>query len=158
MDLDPKTLAYSAAALASVVAIGGFIAWKFSDKYLYQKVMRESLTDPYTLNKLMRWRRRDHEFILSLRREINFLAKWFKNTEDLEDKDVNALAKRSFSDDDFFRDEFDESEQKLFLRIATHLIMFKLSKLQISSLSDKKFLVGTSVHEAKLMRLWSNLR
>ena len=108
MELDSKTLAYSATAFASILAIGGFIAWKFSDKYLYQKVMRESLTDPYTLNKLMRWRRRDHEFILSLRREISFLAKWFKNTEDLEVKDVNALAKRSFSDDDFFRDEFDE--------------------------------------------------
>ena len=58
----------------------------------------------------MKWRRRDHDFILSLRREINFLAKWFKNNEDLEFKDVTALAKRSFSDDDFFRDEFEESE------------------------------------------------
>jgi hypothetical protein len=158
MELDPKTLAYSATALVSVVAIGGYIAWKFSDKYLHQKIMRDSLTDPSTLYKLMTWRRRDHEFILSLRREINFLAKWFKNTEDLEDKDVTALAKRSFSDDDFFRDEFEESEQKLFLRIATHLIKFKMSKLQISSLSDKKFLVGTSVHEEKLIRLWRNLR
>ena len=158
MDLDPKTLAYSSVALVSVLAVGGFIAWKFSDKYLHQKIMRESLTDPYTLNKLMKWRRRDHDFILSLRREINFLAKWFKNNEELEFKDVTALAKRSFSDDDFFRDEFEESEQKVFLRIATHLILFKMSKLQISSLSDKKFLVGTSVHEAKLMRLWSNLR
>jgi ELMO domain-containing protein len=33
-----------------------------------------------------------------------------------------------------------------------------MSKLQISSLSDKKFLVGISVHEDKLMRLWKNLR
>ena len=158
MDLDPKTLAYSSVALVSVLSVGGFIAWKFSDRYLHQKIMRESLTDPFTLNKLMKWRRRDHDFILSLRREINFLAKWFKNNEELEFKDVTALAKRSFSDDDFFRDEFEESEQKVFLRIATHLILFKMSKLQISSLSDKKFLVGTSVHEDKLMRLWKNLR
>ena len=88
MDLDPKTLAYSSIAFILILAVGGFIAWKFSDRYLHQKIMRESLTDPYTLNKLMKWRRRDHDFILSLRREINFLAKWFKNTEELEFKDV----------------------------------------------------------------------
>ena len=74
------TVIYSATALAGLSIIGVYVGWKFSDRYLHQKIMRESLSDPYTMNKLMNWRRRDHEFILSLRREINFLAKWFKNT------------------------------------------------------------------------------
>lgn len=148
------TVVYSATALVGILSLGGFIAWKWSDKYAHQKIMRESLTDPYWLNKLMSWRRKDHEFILTLRREINFLAKWFKNTQNLEYEDVKALAKRSFSDDDFYNYEFSDDEQKLFLKIATHLILFKMSKLQISSWSDKKFLVGHPQHEAKILRLW----
>ena len=66
-----------------VLPIIAFVAWKFSDRYLHQKLMRDSLGSPLSLYRLMLWQRREHEFIIGLRRELPFLAKWFKQHTNL---------------------------------------------------------------------------
>ena len=108
--LDQKTVVVSGIVLMTIVAVGSFSAYRFSDRYLHSKIKRDCLGNPYTLNKLCQWRRMDHEFLKSLRTEANFLAKWFKTKPEATFSEVKALAKRSFSEEDFFVYDFDECE------------------------------------------------
>lgn len=124
------TFVYYAARIVLLgLVIGGisFLGWINTDRYVSNKIMSSCLGTPATMNSLIHWNRKKHEFLIALKRELLFLGQWFKYHDNPSDEDILHYAKRSLNDEDFFAEKFTESEKKLVLKNAVEVIRFHFS-------------------------------
>jgi len=90
------------AIVISLIILGVYIVWIYSDQYLQKKIYSSCLDSPVSLNKLLSWRRRDHDFIKALRRELIFLGQFFKYHDNPADEDIKHYAVRSLNDEEYY--------------------------------------------------------